>query len=87
MVPADADVLEPHENLWDYDAVEPGQEGHPTVVALTPEHIALYALAAQNRDARFQKAGTNAEYEGALVANADDGAHLRAPPQERHRRA
>jgi acyl dehydratase len=61
-------MIEPHENLWTYEAVEPGQAGHPTVVSLTPEHIALYALVAQNQDARFQKAGTNAEYGGALVA-------------------
>ncbi len=61
-------MLEPYENLWDYDAVEPGQEGHPTVVPLTPEHIASYALVAQNEDPRFQKAGANAEYDGALVA-------------------
>jgi acyl dehydratase len=56
------------EPLWDYDAVEPGQEGHPTVVSLTPEDIAAYALVAQNQDARFYRAGTNAEYGGALVA-------------------
>jgi acyl dehydratase len=61
-------MLEPREKLWDYDAVEPGQEGHPTVVSLTPEHIAAYALVAQNPDARFQKAGTSPEYGGALVA-------------------
>ncbi len=59
---------EPEETLWDYDAVEPGQEGHPTVVALTAEHIAAYALVAQNQDPRFQKAGTSPEYGGALVA-------------------
>ena len=58
----------PQERLWDYEAVEPGQEGHPTVVSLTPEHIAAYALAAQNQDARFQRAGTSPEYGGALVA-------------------
>lgn len=56
------------EKLWDYDVVEPGQEGRPAVVALTAEHIAAYALAAQNGDERFRKAGTNAEYGGALVA-------------------
>jgi acyl dehydratase len=56
------------EKLWDYEAVEPGQEGRPAVVALTAEHIAAYALVAQNRDERFEKAGANAEYGGALVA-------------------
>jgi len=56
------------ERLWDYDAVEPGQDGAPTVVALTAEHIAAYARLAQNPDPRFQKSGTNAEYGGALVA-------------------
>ena len=61
-------MLEPQEILWEYDAVEPGQAGHPTVVSLTPEHIAAYALVAQNPDARFQRAGTSPEYGGALVA-------------------
>jgi acyl dehydratase len=61
-------MLEPQERSWDYDAVEPGQEGHPTIVSLTPEHIAAYALVAQNPDARFQRAGTSPEYGGALVA-------------------
>jgi acyl dehydratase len=61
-------MSDPVEKLWDYDAVEPGQEGRPAVVALTAEHIGTYALVAQNRDERFQKAGTNGEYGGALVA-------------------
>ena len=61
-------MIEPLEKLWDYDAVEPGQEGRPTVVALTAEQIAAYARVAQNPDARFQKAGANVEYGGALVA-------------------
>ena len=56
------------EKLWDYEAVEPGQEGRPTVVSLTAEPIAAYARVAQNQDERFQKAGTNPEYGGALVA-------------------
>lgn len=59
---------EPRENLWDYDVVEPGQDGAPTVVALTAEHIAAYARLAQNPDPRFQGSGANAEYGGALVA-------------------
>jgi hypothetical protein len=57
-------MLAPQERLWDYEAVEPGQEGHPTVVSLAPEHIAAYALAAQNQDARFEKVGTSPEYGG-----------------------
>jgi acyl dehydratase len=61
-------MIEPLEKLWDYDAVEPGQEGRPTVVALAAEQIAAYARVAQNPDARFQKAGANVEYGGALVA-------------------
>ena len=61
-------MLEPQEKLWEYDAVEPGQAGHPTVVSLTPEHIAAYALVAQNPDARFQRSGTSPEYGGSLVA-------------------
>jgi hypothetical protein len=61
-------MLEPQERLWDYDAVELGQEGQPTVVALTTDSIGAYALVAQNRHVRYQKAGANPEYGGALVA-------------------
>ncbi len=60
-----------HEKLWDYDAVQPGQEGAPTVVTLTAEHIAAYARVAQNPDPRFQLSGASAaraETDGALVA-------------------
>jgi acyl dehydratase len=60
-----------HENLWDYDAVQPGQEGAPTVVTLTAEHIATYAHVALNPDPRFHgsaASAANAEYDGALVA-------------------
>jgi acyl dehydratase len=56
------------EKLWDYDAVEPGQAGHSTEVCLTTENIGAYALVAQNRDGRYQKAGANPEDGGALVA-------------------
>jgi acyl dehydratase len=56
------------ERLWDYEAVEAGQEGTTTVVTLTPEHIAAYARVAQNPDPRYQAAATNAEYGGALAA-------------------
>jgi acyl dehydratase len=61
-------MLDLQERLWDYDAVEPGQEGHPTVVSLTSEQIAAYALVGQNQDPRFRLAGTSPEYGGALVA-------------------
>lgn len=56
------------EKLWDYDAVEAGQEGTTTVVTLTPEHIAAYARVAQNPDPRYQASAANPEYGGALVA-------------------
>jgi acyl dehydratase len=59
---------EPQENLWDYDAVQPGQDGVPTVVALSAGHIAAYARAAQNPDPRFHASAANVEYDGALVA-------------------
>ena len=32
-------MTELHEKLWDFDQVEPGQSGSPTVVLLTSEHI------------------------------------------------
>ena len=43
-------MTELHEKLWDFDQVEPGQSGNPTVVLLTSEHITRYAWTAQNRD-------------------------------------
>jgi acyl dehydratase len=61
-------MQETQERLWDYDAVKPGQEGRPTVVTLTAENIAAYALVAQNQDNRYQKAGANPEYGDALLA-------------------
>lgn len=61
-------MLEQQEKLWEYDAVEPGQEGRPTVVSITPENIAQYALLAQNNDVRYLRPGTNQEYRGLLVA-------------------
>jgi acyl dehydratase len=61
-------MLEQQEKLWEYDAVEPGQEGRPTVVAITAEHIAQYALLAQNNDVRYLKPGANQEFGGVLVA-------------------
>ena len=56
------------EKLWDYDAVQPGQDGSPTVVQLSAEHIAAYAQVAQNPDPRFHVSATNAEYGGKLAA-------------------
>lgn len=55
------------ENLWDFDAVTPGQAGPPTVVTITPQQIAEYADIAQNPDARYQLGGGSPEYGGALV--------------------
>lgn len=61
-------LTEVQEKLWDYDAVQPGQDGPVTVVTLGAEHIAAYASVAQNPDARFHASAQNAEYGGALVA-------------------
>ncbi len=55
------------ENLWDFDAVEPGQAAPPTVVTITSQQIAEYADIAQNPDARYQLGGGSPEYGGALV--------------------
>ena len=55
------------ENLWDFDAVVPGQAGPPTMVTITPQQIADYADIAQNPDARYQLGGGSLEYGGALV--------------------
>jgi len=41
-------MLEQQERLWDYDAVEPGQAGPPTVVAITRGNVAEYARLSQN---------------------------------------
>lgn len=61
-------IPEPQENLWDYEAVEPGQDGAPTVVTLTAEHIAAYARVAQNPDPRYEPSGGSTEYGDALIA-------------------
>ena len=61
-------MLEQQEKLWTYEAVEPGQEGQPTVVPVTAGNIAEYALAAQNQDLRYQQTGIDQEYGGQLVA-------------------
>jgi acyl dehydratase len=61
-------MSEVKEKLWEYEAVEAGQEGPATVVTLTPEHIAEYARIAQNPDPRYDVSGGSGEYGGALVA-------------------
>lgn len=61
-------MSESQENLWDYDAVAPGQAGAPTVVTLNAAHVADYARVAQNPDPRYAVTGANVEYGGALVA-------------------
>jgi acyl dehydratase len=67
--PSNVSIMsELQENLWDYEAVQAGQEGPATVVTLTAEHIAAYARVAQNPDSRYETSGGSAEYGGALVA-------------------
>jgi acyl dehydratase len=61
-------LTELQEKLWDYDAVQPGHAGVPTVVTLTAEHIAAYAAVAQNPDPRYHATAANPEFSGALVA-------------------
>ena len=61
-------MTEPQEKLWDYEAVEAGQDGAPTIVTLTAENIAAYARVAQNPDPRYAASGGSAEYGGALIA-------------------
>ena len=57
-------MLEQEEKLWEYDAVEPGQAGRPTVVTITAENIAEYAALSQNPDARFRTPGAGPEFPG-----------------------
>ena len=49
-------MLEQAERLWTYEAVEPGQYGAETVVAITADNIAWYAKVAMNHDARYYEA-------------------------------
>jgi acyl dehydratase len=56
------------EKLWEYEAIEPGQHGAPTVVTLTPENVEAYARVSQNPDTRYDATASNAEYDGALAA-------------------
>ena len=51
-------MVEQAEKLWTYEAVEPGQYGAETVVAITAENIAGYAEVALNGDPRYR--GTSA---------------------------
>ncbi len=46
-------MMQEKEKLWVYEAVEAGQQGRPSVVTLTPEDIARYALVSQNPDSRY----------------------------------
>ena len=50
-------MVEMTEKLWDYDAVEPGQYGGETVVAITSDNIAGYAEVALNDDPRYRGPG------------------------------
>ena len=50
-------MVEMAERLWDFEAVEPGQYGAETVVAITAENIAGYADVALNDDARYRGPG------------------------------
>ena len=50
-------MVDTAERLWDFDAVEPGQQGADTVVAITGENIAGYAEASLNGDPRYQTPG------------------------------
>ncbi len=73
VTPKENMLTEPQENLWEYDAVQPGQDGAATVVTLSAEHIAAYAHVAQNPDPRFRVSGANAdgintEYGNTLIA-------------------
>ena len=52
-------MVQEKEKLWVYEAVEPGQQGRPSVVTLTPEDIARYAQVSQNPDPRYQDSPEN----------------------------
>jgi acyl dehydratase len=61
-------MLDQQEKLWDYEAVQPGQAGRPTVVPITTRNVAEYAILSQNRDARYQKGSGHQDYGHELVA-------------------
>ena len=50
-------MTELQERLWEFDVVEPGQAGRPTVVVITPENIAEYARLSQNPDPQYREGG------------------------------
>ena len=52
-------MVEMAEKLWTFDAVEPGQHGAETVVAITADNIAGYADVALNDDGRYQGPGAS----------------------------
>ena len=52
-------MVEMAERLWTYDAVEPGQQGAETVVAIGAENIAGYAEVALNGDPRYRGPGAS----------------------------
>ena len=52
-------MVEMTERLWTFDAVEPGQYGAETVVAITADNIAGYADVALNRDQQYHGAGAS----------------------------
>jgi len=52
-------MLEQAERLWTYEAVEPGQYGAETTVAITTDNIAGYAQVALNDDPRYRDAGAS----------------------------
>ena len=47
-------MVQEKKKLWVYEVVEAGQEGRPSVVALTPEDIARYAEVSLNPDPRYK---------------------------------
>ena len=50
-------MVEQAEKLWTYEAVEPGQYGTETVVAINANNIADYAQVALNGDPRYRGSG------------------------------
>ena len=52
-------MVEQAEKLWTFDAVEPGQYGAETVVAINADNIAGYAQVALNDDPRYRGAGAS----------------------------
>ena len=72
-------MVEQAEKLWTYEAVEPGQYGTETVVAITAGNIAGYAQVALNDDPRY----TGRECD---AGDADYGTGLRAAAARGNRR-